>query len=111
VPKEARWNILNQRQAADLGKIIDDAMVAIEKENPTLKGVLTKDYSRPSLDKYRLGELIDISARSDLETRNPVRKIFSAGCTSIFSVASLLLRAMAAVSFTRLGVWSICLSG
>lgn len=35
-------------------------MVAIEKENPTLKGVLLKDYNRPSLDKHRLGELIDL---------------------------------------------------
>jgi type I restriction enzyme M protein len=43
-----------------IGKLIDDAMVAIEKENPTLKGVLPKDYSRPALDKHRLGELIDI---------------------------------------------------
>ena len=67
VPKEARWNILqsNARQPT-IGKIIDDAMVAIEKENPTLKGVLTKDYSRPSLDKYRLGELIDIIGKIGL---------------------------------------------
>src|SRR3712207_8799343 len=38
----------------------DDAMVAIERENPSLKGVLPKDYSRPSLDKQRLGELMDL---------------------------------------------------
>jgi len=38
-------------------------MVAIEKENPTLKGVLPKEYSRPSLDKTRLGELIDIVSK------------------------------------------------
>jgi type I restriction enzyme M protein len=43
-----------------IGKLGDDAMVAIEKENPTLKGVLAKDYARPSLDKQRLGELIDL---------------------------------------------------
>src|SRR2546425_9030861 len=43
-----------------IGKLIDDAMVAIEKENPPLKGVLPKDYARPSLDKQRLGELIDL---------------------------------------------------
>jgi type I restriction enzyme M protein len=61
VPKDARWKVLqdNAKQPT-IGKIVDDAMVAIEKENPTLKGVLPKDYSRPSLDKYRLGELIDI---------------------------------------------------
>ena len=61
VPKEARWDRLqaNAKQPT-IGRLIDDAMVAIEKENPKLKGVLAKDYARPSLDKYRLGELIDI---------------------------------------------------
>jgi type I restriction enzyme M protein len=61
VPKEARWAHLqaNAKQPA-IGRLIDDAMVAIEKENPSLKGVLPKDYSRPSLDKRRLGEVIDL---------------------------------------------------
>ncbi len=61
VPKEARWPYLqaNAKQPT-IGKLIDDAMVAIEKENPSLKGVLSKDYARPSLDKQRLGELIDL---------------------------------------------------
>ena len=67
VPKEARWTKLqsNAKQPT-IGKIVDDAMVAIEKENPILKGVLPKDYSRPSLDKYRLGELIDIISKIGL---------------------------------------------
>ncbi len=43
-----------------IGKIVDDAMMAIERDNPTLKGVLPKDYARPALDKQRLGELIDL---------------------------------------------------
>ena len=43
-----------------IGKLIDDAMVAIERDNPSLKGVLPKDYARPALDKQRLGELIDL---------------------------------------------------
>ena len=61
VPKEARWiNLQDGAKQPTIGKIIDDAMTAIEKENPTLKGVLPKDYSRPALDKHRLGELIDI---------------------------------------------------
>ncbi len=61
VPKEARWPYLqaNAKQPA-IGKILDDAMVAIERDNKTLKGVLPKDYARPSLDKQRLGELIDL---------------------------------------------------
>jgi type I restriction enzyme M protein len=61
VPKAARWlHLQNNAKQATIGKLIDDAMVAIEKENPSLKGVLSKDYNRPALDKHRLGELIDL---------------------------------------------------
>ena len=61
VPKAARWDHLqaNAKQPT-IGKLIDDAMVAIEKDNPSLKGVLPKNYARPDLDKQRLGELIDL---------------------------------------------------
>jgi len=61
VPKEARWSYLQERaKQSEIGVLIDEAMVAIEKENPSLKGVLPKDYARPALDKQRLGELIDL---------------------------------------------------
>lgn len=62
VPKLARWKYLQYEKAKQptIGKDIDDAMDAIEKENPSLKGVLPKEYGRPSLDKKRLGELIDL---------------------------------------------------
>ncbi|NLJ48663.1 MAG: SAM-dependent DNA methyltransferase [Candidatus Atribacteria bacterium] len=67
VPKEARWtNLQANAKQPTIGKLIDDAMMTIEKENPKLKGVLPKDYSRPSLDKYRLGELIDIISKIGL---------------------------------------------
>ena len=67
VPKEARWDKLQAgAKQPTIGKLVDDAMVAIEKENPTLKGVLPKDYGRPSLDKHRLGELIDIISKIGL---------------------------------------------
>jgi type I restriction enzyme M protein len=61
VPKEARWSVLqaSAKQPA-IGQLIDDAMTAIERDNPSLKGVLPKEYARPSLDKQRLGELIDL---------------------------------------------------
>src|SRR5437016_4451499 len=61
VPKSARWPYLraNAKQPI-IGKIVDDAMEAIERENSSLKGVLPKDYARPLLDKQRLGELIDL---------------------------------------------------
>ena len=61
VPKEARWSHLqaNARQPV-IGTLIDDAMRAIEKDNDSLKGVLSKDYARPALNKVMLGELIDL---------------------------------------------------
>lgn len=61
VPAQARWSYLqaNAKQP-EIGKLVDDAMIAIENENPALKGVLPKEYARPSLDKQRLGELIDL---------------------------------------------------
>ena len=61
VPPSARWKWLQGRaKLPTIGKDIDDAMDSIEKDNPTLKGVLPKDYARPALDKQRLGELIDL---------------------------------------------------
>ncbi|MCL2777411.1 MAG: type I restriction-modification system subunit M [Polyangiaceae bacterium] len=61
VPKESRWSFLQGRATQPtIGKLVDDAMVAIEHDNNTLKGVLQKDYGRPALDKTRLGELINL---------------------------------------------------
>lgn len=61
VPKEARWNhIKSQAKQSTVGQVIDNAMVLIERENQTLKGVLPKTYARPELDKTKLGELIDL---------------------------------------------------
>jgi type I restriction enzyme M protein len=61
VPKAARWpHLQGNAKQPTIGKLIDEAMLAIEKQNPSLKGVLPKDYARESLDKHRLGELIDL---------------------------------------------------
>lgn len=60
VPKEARWsNLKANSKHPTIGKTIDDAMLAIERDNPSLKGVLPKNYAHPRLDKQRLGQLID----------------------------------------------------
>lgn len=70
VPAEARWSLLQaSAKQPTIGRVIDDAMVAIERDNPKLKGVLPKDYARPSLDKHRLGELIDLIATIGLGDR------------------------------------------
>ncbi|QDV33707.1 class I SAM-dependent DNA methyltransferase [Tautonia plasticadhaerens] len=70
VPREARWKALQDNaKQADIGKRVDLAMEAIEKENPSLKGVLPKDYARPTLDQTRLGELIDLIGTIELVYR------------------------------------------
>jgi type I restriction enzyme M protein len=61
VPKEARWaHLKDNAPQPKIGTIVDEAMTAIEWDNPSLKGVLPKDYSRPGLDKQRLGQLINL---------------------------------------------------
>jgi type I restriction enzyme M protein len=61
VPKEARWSALKAAAPQPtIGTLVDDAMAAIERDNPSLKGVLPKDYARPGLDKARLGQLINL---------------------------------------------------
>jgi type I restriction enzyme M protein len=61
VPQEARWShIKANAKKPEIGQIIDNAMLAIERDNKSLKGVLPKDYARPELDKTKLGEIIDL---------------------------------------------------
>ncbi len=61
VPKEARWSYLRANAPQPtIGKLVDDAMTAIERDNPSLKSVLPKDFGRPGLDKQRLGQLITL---------------------------------------------------
>jgi type I restriction enzyme M protein len=67
VPPEARWSVLkaNAKQPA-IGTLVDGAMTALERENPTLREVLPKGYARPTLDKQRLGELVDLFTNLDV---------------------------------------------
>ena len=61
VPPEARWsNLKAQARQPAIGQLVDGAMAGIERDNPALKDVLPKDYARPSLDKQRLGQLVDL---------------------------------------------------
>lgn len=61
VPENARWSyLLNQAKQPNIGKLVDEAMEAIENDNPQLKGVLPKVYARQNLDPTSLGELIDL---------------------------------------------------
>lgn len=70
VPQKSRWEyIRNNAKSNEIGQIIDDAMIEIEKENPTLVGVLDKRYARPELDKRRLGELVDLISTIKLHSK------------------------------------------
>ena len=61
VPQEARWaNIQNNARQSAIGRMVDDAMSAIERDNPSLKDVLPKDYARLALDRTRLGQVVDL---------------------------------------------------
>jgi len=69
VPQESRWSHLrNKARDPNIGKIIDDAMEAIERvpANEKLKGVLPKNYARPTLNKEMLGDLIDLFSKIDM---------------------------------------------
>jgi type I restriction enzyme M protein len=61
VPESARWeSIRNQAKQPDIGKRIDDALIAIEQDNARLKGILDKRFARTQLEDGKLGELIDL---------------------------------------------------
>ncbi len=77
VPQAARWSHLqtNAKQPT-IGKLIDEAMLAIEKENASLKGVLPKEYARPALNAVMLGELIDLISNITLgEAQDSARDV------------------------------------
>jgi len=75
VPPEARWDYLQKNaKRPEIGKLVDDAMTAIERDNKTLKGVLPKNYARPALNKVRLGEIIDLIATIGLGDKESRQK-------------------------------------
>ena len=61
VPKQARWSsVAAKAKTPQIGEIVDKAMIAIENDNPRLKGVLPKEFAKPSLGAVRLGGIIDV---------------------------------------------------
>lgn len=75
VPEKARWSyIQSNAKMPEIGKIIDDAMDLIERENPSLRDVLLKNYARPTLDKKRLGQLVDLISSIGLGDKESVSK-------------------------------------
>ena len=75
VPPTARWNYIQGRAALPtIGKDIDDAMDAIEKDNPSLRGVLPKVYSQEKLDKASLGGLVNLVGSATIGTKEAQSK-------------------------------------
>jgi type I restriction enzyme M protein len=76
VPKEARWSYLVERaMTTDIGKIIDESMVLVEKENPKqLRGILPKIYARSNLDYHTLGEIVNLFSKIGFGTKEAVSK-------------------------------------
>lgn len=76
VPEEARWSkIAENAHTPEIGVIIDQAMHAIERENPRLKGILPKNFARPELDKRRLGEIVDIFTNVSMKEHGDTKDI------------------------------------
>lgn len=70
VPEEARWEkIQHASKTPQIGEVIDKAMIAIEKSNDSFRGVLSKNYASPDLDKTRLGEVVDLISDVQVGTK------------------------------------------
>ena len=109
VPKEARWsNLRAKAKQPTIGKDIDNAMMAIESNNATLKGVLPKDYARPALNKIMLGELIDLVSKIGMAEEATAPATFSDECMSTSSAALPEPRASAGASSTHRAASSGC---
>jgi type I restriction-modification system DNA methylase subunit len=105
VPQVARWETLrNQAKQPEIGRLLDDALVAIEDVNPSLKNILDKRFARTQIEPSRLGQLIDLISRSASPPRTRQRTCW-AKSTSIFWASLPRLRAKRADSSTRRDRW------
>ena len=114
VPKEARWSHLKaSAPQPTIGKLVDDAMSAIERDNASLKGVLPKDYARPGLDKQRLGQLINLVSDIGLGSPADRAKDILARVYEYFLAQFARVegpRVRRAASSTRRPAWCACWS-
>ena len=64
VPPVARWETLrNQAKQPEIGRLLDEALVAIEDANPSLKNILDKRFARTQIEPARLGSLVDLISK------------------------------------------------
>lgn len=91
VPEDARWTaIATKAHTSEIGTIIDNAMRAIEKENKRLKDILPKNFSRPELDKRRLGDVVDLFTNIKMHQHGETKDILGRAyeyCLSKFAEA------------------------
>lgn len=89
VPEDARWaKIAAAAHTPEIGKVIDEAMGLIEKENARLKGILPKNFARPELDKRRLGDVVDLFTNIKMKEQGDTRDILGRTyeyCLSMFA--------------------------
>lgn len=89
VPPEARWEVIAKKaHDPDNGKTIDEAMLAIEKNNKSLEGILPKTFSNPDLDKTKLGGVIDLFTNIKMSSHGDKQDILGRTyeyCLSMFA--------------------------
>ena len=75
VPEKSRWSyIVKHSKDYNIGEILDNALDLIEKENPSLKGVLFKIYNSADFRNVNLGEIIDLFTNLKLGTKDASEK-------------------------------------
>ena len=77
VPQDARWQVIaSKAHSPEIGQVIDHALEEIGKENPRLKKVMPNNYSRPEIDKIRLGEVVEIFDNMDMHAQGEGLDLF-----------------------------------
>ena len=89
VPPEARWDVIaSKAHSSENGQTIDEAMIAIEKKNESLKNILPKTFSKPELDKKKLGAVIDLFSNIKMSSHGDKQDILGRTyeyCLSMFA--------------------------
>ena len=76
VPQVARWEtLLNQAKQPEIGRLLDDALVAIEDVNPSLKNILDKRFARTQIEPSRLGQLIDLISKIGFTSEDKAKDV------------------------------------
>ena len=88
VPAEARWNKISAAaHTPQIGVVIDEALIAIERENDRLKNVLPGNFARPELPKNKLGEVVDLFTNIEMhdagEEKDLLGRAMNIACRSL----------------------------